>query len=48
MKDFRRKKRKGGKLDYRWIGPYIIISSLGKGLFKLKELGTDKVSRKYQ
>ena len=21
-KDFRRKKRRGGKLDYRWVGPY--------------------------
>ena len=29
-KDFMRKKRKGGKLDYRWQGPYVIIASLGK------------------
>lgn len=43
MKDFRRKKRKGGKLDYRWIGPFSIESSLGKGLFKLKQFTTDKV-----
>lgn len=43
-KDFTRKKRKGGKLDYRWQGPYIISASLGKGLFKLKELNGDKVS----
>ena len=25
-KDFTRKKRKGGKLDYRWQGPYIITA----------------------
>ena len=43
-KDFTRKKRKGGKLDYRWQGPYMITASLGKGLFKLKELNGDKVS----
>lgn len=36
-KDFRRRKRKGGKLDYRWLGPYVITASVGKGLFKLKE-----------
>ena len=43
-KDFTRKKRKGGKLDYRWQGPYVISASHGKGLFKLKELNGDKVS----
>ena len=43
-KDFTRKKCKGGKLDYRWQGPYMISASLGKGLFKLKELDGDKVS----
>ena len=42
-KDFTRKKRKGGKLDYWWQGPYMITASLGKGLFKLKELNRDKV-----
>ena len=42
-KDFTRKKRKGGKLDYRWQGPYIITAALGKGLFQLKELNGDKV-----
>ena len=29
-----RKRRKGGKLDCRWEGPYVISTSLGKGLFK--------------
>ena len=42
-KDFRRTKRKGGRMDYPWQGPYRIIASLGKGLFKLKELNGDKV-----
>ena len=38
------KNRKGKKLDYRWQGPCMITASLGKGLFKLKELNGDKVS----
>ena len=42
-KDFRRKKRKGGKLDYRWEGPFLIMAILGKGLFQLKELDGEKV-----
>ena len=42
-KDFTCKKRRGGKLYHRWIGPYVIEASLGKGLFKLKECQTNKV-----
>ena len=42
-KDFMRKKQRGGKLDYRWQGPYTITAALGKGLFQLKELNGDKV-----
>ena len=36
MKDFTRKKRKGGKLDMRWKGPYTIVKILGKGLYTLE------------
>ena len=43
MKDFTRKKRAGGKMDYRWTGPYEIIGTLGKGLYKLKAVQSDKV-----
>ena len=42
-KDFTRKKRKGGKLDYRWQGPYVICASVGKGLFRLKQLDGENV-----
>ena len=35
-KDFRRKKRKGGCMDPKWLGPYEIIKDLGKGFFALK------------
>ena len=43
-RDFTRKKRRGGKLDYRWQGPYIIVASLGKGLYRLKEMHGERVS----
>ena len=42
-KDFLHKKRRGGKLDFRWQGPYVITSSLGRGLFQLNQLHGDKV-----
>ena len=35
-KDFTRKKRKGGKLDSNWIGPFTITRVLGKGLYRLE------------
>ena len=31
MKDFTRKKRQGGKLDYEWVGPYTITKLLVRG-----------------
>ena len=43
LKDFNRKKRKGGCLDFRWKGPYTITASLGKGLYQLKEQNGVKV-----
>ena len=37
-KDFTRKKRAGGKLDSRWTGPYRIVQSLGRGLYRLEDV----------
>ena len=37
-KDFTRKKRKGGKLDSKWVGPYKIAKALGKGLYRLEDV----------
>ena len=42
IKDFRKKKRKGGKLDLMWIGPYLITKSLGKGFYELQSCGHGK------
>lgn len=45
-KDFRRKRRREGKLDYRWVGPYEIVKSLRRGLFTLKD-SSGKVTINY-
>jgi hypothetical protein len=43
-KDFRKKKRKGGKLDFPWVGPYLITRSLGKGFYELQSCGKGPVT----
>lgn len=35
-KDMKRKKRAGGKMDYKWLGPYRIVKSMGKGLYQIE------------
>ena len=35
-KDFTRKKRRGGKMDHRYQGPFVITQNLGKGLYRLQ------------
>jgi len=46
-KDFLRKKRKGGKLDFKWLGPYTITATLGKGFYSLQSItnSTDIIKR---
>ena len=43
-KDFRKKKRKRGKLDFPWVGPYLITKSLGKGFYELQSCGKGPVT----
>lgn len=38
IKDFLRKKRAGGKLDTRFIGPYLILKKVGNGTYSLRKL----------
>ena len=35
-KDFLRKKRKGGCMDHKWLGPYEVIKDVGQGFFNQK------------
>ena len=41
-KDFRRKKRKGGCLDHKWIGPYKIAKDVGKGFYSIQNVDNGK------
>ncbi len=42
-KDFRRSRRKGGGMDHRWLGPYVIVKDLSKGFFSLRNVETGKM-----
>ena len=45
-KDFSKKKRKGGKLDEKWLGPFTIVVILGQGLYHLQAVdATDIIPR---
>ena len=35
LKDFTRRKRKWGKLDTKYEGPFVIQKNLGKGLYTI-------------
>ena len=41
-RDLTRKKRRGGKLDPKWLGPYTIDKDLGKGCYQLSAIGNPK------
>ena len=41
-KDFLRKKRKGGCLDHRWIGPYKVVKDMGKGFYSIQSIANGK------
>lgn len=38
LKGFTRKKRKGGKLDKKWKGPFKIRKNIGKGLYRISDV----------
>ena len=41
-KDFKRKKRAGGKLETQYVGPYMIMKIHGKGFYRLKQVGNEE------
>ena len=46
QKDFRRCKRKGGKMDPKWLSPSLITHALGKGFYSLVTLDQKKIVTK--
>ena len=38
--------KKGGKLQERWLGPYIIAEFIGKGVYKIKNPKTGQTMKK--
>lgn len=42
-KDMKRKKRAGGKMDYKWLGPYRIVKSMSKGLYQIESVEQPKI-----
>lgn len=45
-KDFRRKNRKGRKMDAEWLGPLLVSHELGKGFYTLASLDGKNVVTK--
>ena len=41
-KDFKRKKRAGGKLETQYVGLYMIMKIHGKGFYRLKQVGNEE------
>ena len=37
-----RKKRAGGKLDFKWLGPYTVVKSMGRGLYQIQDTNDPK------
>ena len=46
LRNSQRDGRKGGKLLQRWLGPYTVNKSVGKGVYKLQNPETGKVLKK--
>ena len=45
LKNSKKESRKGDKLAPRWVGPYSIHESLGKGVYRLSNLKTGVVNK---
>uniref|UniRef100_A0A1X7UVJ1 Integrase catalytic domain-containing protein n=1 Tax=Amphimedon queenslandica TaxID=400682 RepID=A0A1X7UVJ1_AMPQE len=41
-----RKKRKGGAMRYKWLGPYHVINDVGKGFYSLKDVASNAVIKR--
>lgn len=46
LRNSKRDTKKGDKMHPKWMGPYAIVSSLGKGLYRIRNCSTDVVLKK--
>lgn len=46
LRNSKRDTKKGDKMQPKWLGPYVIVSSLGKGVYQIKNQSTDLVLKK--
>ena len=45
LRNSRRDSKKGDKMQQKWLGPYTVVASLGKGLYRIKN-ATEKILKK--
>ena len=43
LRNSKRDTKKGDKMQPKWMGPYIIVASLGKSLYRIKNKSSDLV-----
>ena len=46
LRNSKRDTKKGDKMHKKWMGPYAIVASLGKGLYRIKSCSTNVVLKK--
>ena len=43
LRNSKRDTKKGDKMQPKWIGPYVVVASLGKSLYRIKNKSSDLV-----
>ena len=43
LRNSKRDTKKGDKMQAKWLGPYTVVASVGKGLYRIKNPSTDHV-----
>ena len=45
-RDMKRKKQAGGKMDFKWLGPFKVMKSMGRSLYQIQNVDcTEKVEK---
>ena len=43
LRNSKRDTKKGDKMQPKWLGPYVVVSSTGKGVYRIKNPSSEKV-----